>query len=238
GITGMFGVEAVVAIVNLVWTTRLGTRTLRRIEAAPRVVSDSLRRNARSYALFATGTNVVTFVVWRRSELFFLQHYSDSSEIAFYSIAFAVVTALVALPQSLSDVVSPAVATLFGAGHEERIARGYGRGARLLVLSTLPLTALALAVGPETLKVIWGDNYSRAGTVFLILVAPLPVLPLISFSRAFLTGIGVVRVQLLILAAAAVVNVGLDFVFVPRYDAVGAAIANVCAQLAAGLPIL
>ena len=238
GITGMFAVDAVIGVVNLAWTTLLGRRALARVAAAPRTVSESLRRGARSYALFATCTSVVTLIVWRRSELFFLQHYSDSSEIAFYSIAFSVVTTLVALPQSLSDVVSPAVATLFGAGDEERIARGYGRGARLLVLLSLPVTAIALAVGPETLRVIWGQNYSRAGTVFLILIAPVPLIPLISFARSFLTGIGLIRVPLLVMIVAGVVNIGLDFVFVPRFDAIGAAIANVCAQLAAGLPIL
>ena len=238
GITGMFAVEAVVALANLAWTSALGRRALRGIADAPRVAATSVRRNARSYALFASASGVVTFVVWRRSELFFLQHYSANAEMAFYSIAFAVVTALTALPTALGDVVSPAVATLYGAGATERIQRGYGRGARLLVLVSLPVTAAALALGPETLKVIWGSDYSRAGDVFLILVAPLPLIPLINYARAFLTGIGLIRVPLMILAAAGVVNIGLDFLLVPRWDSIGAAVANVCAQLSAGLPVL
>lgn len=238
GITGMFAVEAVVALANLAWTSALGRRALRGIAEAPRVAATSLRRNARSYALFASASGVVTFVVWRRSELFFLQHYSADSEMAFYSIAFAVVTALTALPTALGDVVSPAVATLYGAGAGERIQRGYARGARLLLLFSLPVTAAALALGPETLKVIWGSDYSRAGDVFLILVAPLPLIPLINYARAFLTGVGLIRVPLLILVVAGVINIGLDFLFVPRWDSIGAAIANVCAQLAAGVPVL
>ncbi|MGB2874478.1 MAG: polysaccharide biosynthesis C-terminal domain-containing protein [Gaiellaceae bacterium] len=238
GITGMFAVEAVLAVVNLAWTGSLGRRALGRVASVPRVASASIRHGARSYALFGSATAIVTFIVWRRSELFFLQHYSASAQLAFYSIPFAVVTALTALPTSLGDVVSPAVATLFGAGATDRIGRGYGRGARLLLLVALPVTAAALALGPETLRVIWGRDYSKAAPVFLILVSPLPLIPLINFARSFLTGIGLIRVPLLIVALAGVLNVGLDFLLVPRYDAVGAAIANVSAQLAAGLPVL
>jgi O-antigen/teichoic acid export membrane protein len=240
GITGMFAVEAAVAIVNLIWTGVLSRKTLRRVAPMPRLATAAaaLRRDARTYAIFASLTSIVTFVVWRRSELFFLQHYSASDQIAFYSISFSLMTALITLPQSLSEVVSPAVATLFGAGAQERIERGYGRGSRLLVLVTLPVTAVALALGPETVRVIWGRDYSPAGTVFLILLAPLPAIPLVNLARAFLTGIGEIRVPLLITLAAGALNIGLDFLLVPRYDAQGAAVANACAQLAAGLPLL
>ena len=240
GITGMFAVEAAVACVNLAWTGALARKQLLRIAPLPRLATaaGALRRDARTYAILASLTSIVTFVVWRRSELFFLQHYSPSAQIAFYSIPFSLVTALITLPQSLSEVVSPAVATLFGAGAQERIERGYGRGARLLVVLTLPVAAAALAVGPETIRVIWGRDYDPAGTVFLILLATLPVIPLVNLARAFLTGIGEIRIPLAIMLVAGALNIGLDFLLVPLYDAKGAAVANGCAQLAAGLPIL
>lgn len=240
GIAGMFAVEAAVACVNLLWTGTLARRQLRRVRGLPRLptAAAALRRDARTYAILASLTSVVTFVVWRRSELFFLQHYSPSAQIAFYSIAFSLMTSVISLPQSLSEVVSPAVATLFGAGASERIERAYGRGARLLVVLTLPVTAAAIAIGPETIGVIWGRDYGPAGTVFLLLLVPLPVIPLINLARAFLTGIGEIRLPLLIMVVAGAVNIGLDFLLVPLYDAKGAAVANACAQLAAGLPIL
>jgi O-antigen/teichoic acid export membrane protein len=240
GITGMFAVEAAIALVNLLWTGTLARRQLLRVRAMPRLAAAAaaLRSDARTYAILASLTSVVTFVVWRRSELFFLQHYSPSAQIAFYSIPFSLMTALITLPQSLSEVVSPAVATLFGAGAAERIQRGYSRGTRLLVLLTLPVTAAALAVGPETVRVIWGHDYAPAGTVFLILLLPLPAIPLINLARAFLTGIGEIRRPLLIMLVAGALNIALDFLLVPLYDAKGAAVANGCAQLAAGLPIL
>ncbi len=238
GITGIFAVEAFVGLVNLAWTGTLARKALRRLAPLPRMPASTLRHDAGRYALLASIGAVITFVVWRRSELFFLQHYSQSAQIAFYSIAFSLMTALVALPQSLTQVVSPAVATLLGAGADERIRRGYGRAARLLLLLSLPVTAGALALGPETIRVLWGSDYASAGTVLLILLAPLPLIPLVNLSRAFLTGIGVIGIPLLIMLAAGVANIGLDFLLVPRYDAPGAAVANVCAQLAAGLPIL
>src|SRR5205823_13903539 len=60
GITGMFAVEAVLTVANLAWTSALGRRALRSIATAPRVASASVRRGARSYALLASVSGVVT----------------------------------------------------------------------------------------------------------------------------------------------------------------------------------
>ena len=49
---------------------------------------------------------MLTFVVWRRSELFFLERFSTDTEIALYSIPFGMVMALGMIPLALSGVLS------------------------------------------------------------------------------------------------------------------------------------
>jgi O-antigen/teichoic acid export membrane protein len=236
GITGMFAVEAVVASVNMIWTTALSRRTLAGLSAQA-TRSPALRRQAGTFALLMTYSSLLTFIVWRRSELFFLQRYSTHSEIALYSIAFSAMTALVAIPAAISTVISPAVATLFGAGAWERIGRGYGRGLRLLLLATLPLTAGALAVGPALIQVVYGSAYSGTAPILLILLLPLPLIPLVNLGRAFLAGLGRLHFQLAVGTVAAFINFGFDFLLIPAHGAVGAAIANASAQVVAGVPL-
>jgi O-antigen/teichoic acid export membrane protein len=237
GITGMFAVEAIVSLGNLAWTTRLARRSLDEIapQAEP---ADELRGQVARYAIYSSLSVSLSLIIWGRSEFFFLKHYSSDTQIALYSIPFSVVIALMQFPTAISTVAAPAVATLFGARERNRIRVGYSRALRLLLLFTLPMTAGVLALGPELLRLVFGNAYRETGPVLLILVSTFPVIPLISLSRGLLTGFGRLRFPLTIGSVAAAVNLGLDQLLIPAHAAIGAALANTAAQLVAGLPVL
>jgi len=237
GITGMFAVEAAVSVVNLAWTSVLARRAL--LEIAPRAEpSAELRRRTARYALYASMSVVITFIVWRRSELFFLDRYSTDTQIALYSIPFAAFFALAQIPSALGAVISPAVATLFGAGASERIRSGYERALRLVLLFSLPITAAALALGPAALRLVYGQDFEGTGRVFLIMALWFPVFPLVTMGRSVLAGLGLVKLPLLFGAVAAAVDITLAVLLTPDHGAVGAALANLAAQVTVGVPIL
>ena len=232
GIVGIFAVEAAVAAANLAWTALLARRVLHGL--APRVAAArALRRSALRFAGWTTASSLVSLVVWGRSEFFFLAHYSTDTEIGLYSIAFAMVGALAAVPDRLSSVLVSAFATLRGASANERIRTGFARSLRLLVMLALPLTAGAAAVGPALLRLIYGDAYSDAGTVLLILVVAIPLLAVASVSASLVAAFDDARTPLLAGLFAAALNLGLAFALVPAFDAAGAAAANAGAQVAA-----
>ena len=237
GIVGMFAVEAAVTLASLVWLWSLS----RRAEATlgtPEPVDPNLRGDFLRYAFIASLGVILTFVVWRRSEFLFLNHYSTDSEIAIYSVAFSSVAALLLIPQAIVGVLLPAVATLLGAGATERIRQGFERAIRLLLVLTLPMTAFAIALGPLTLRVVYGQDFSGAGPVVVLLLIPLPIVTLMNLSKVVLAGMGRQRFQLASGAVGAAANIGLDFALIPHYDAVGAALANAGGQLVSGLPVL
>jgi O-antigen/teichoic acid export membrane protein len=240
GITGMFAVEAAVSACNLVWTGLLARPLLATSGKAPGddAFAALVRTQTLRFALFTTASEALTYVVDRRSELFFLKAYSTSTQIALYSIAFAMVTALVQVPIAMATVLTPAIATLFGAGAVERIRWGYARAVRLLLLASLPLTAAGLSIGPALLRSVYGSAYRSSGPVLLIVLAAFPLVPLAAVASALLTGIGRGRVLLFSSAVAAAVDVGLAAAFVPGHGAVGAAIANLGGQLAVAALLL
>ena len=235
GITGMFATEAVVGILNLAWTGTLARRSLgaverdTRHEPEPRELG-TLRRSVGRFALLSSLGVFLQLIVGTRSEFFFLAHYSGDAQIAFYSIAYSAVAALRLLPQALANSTAPAFATLFGAHAFDRIRSGYSRSLRLLVIATLPLTAAALALGPELIEEVYGRNYAGAGTPVRILLAAFPVIALSSLANSLLAGFGKIRVPLAANAIAAAVDLGLAALLVPSLDARGAAIANAAGQ--------
>jgi O-antigen/teichoic acid export membrane protein len=236
GISGMFAVEAAGGIASLAAMAAVARR-FRPREIRPRLEREQIRSVIR-FALLVSAGIFLTLVVYRRSEFLFLSHYSSDTQIALYSVGFSAVGALLLISQPLVAVALPAVATLWGAGEYDRIRSGYGRATRLLLLLTLPLTAAALALGPETLKLLYGPEFSSLRPVLLILLAPLPFYSVAALSTGLLAGTGRPVFPLIIGIPAAAVNIGLDFALIPRHGAMGAAIANSTAQLAAGLPVV
>jgi O-antigen/teichoic acid export membrane protein len=236
GITGMFAAEAVVSILNLIWTGTLARRSLARasigaveVAATPADRRDLHWRVARFAILSSLGL-VLELVVATRSEFFFLAHYSTDAQIAFYSIAYSAVAALRLIPRTLAASTTPAFATLYGAGEHDRIQSGYSRSIRLLVIVTLPLTAAGLALGPELIEEIYGRSYAGAGTPVRILLLAFPVIALSSLANALLSGLGRIRTPLVANAVGAVFDLGLAWALVPSLEANGAAIANAVGQ--------
>ena len=243
GITGMFATEAVIGVLNLIWTGTLARRTLRvaesRAETAPSAEAQSnLRRLVVRFALLSSIGLFLELVVGTRVEFFFLNHYSTDSQIAFYSIAFSAVAALTLVPGALAGSTTPAFATLFGAGDIDRIHSGYSRSLRLLLVVTLPLTAAALSLGPELINVVYGQDYAGAGAPVRILLIAFPVVALSSLANALLAGLGRIRVPLIANGVAALADIGLAFTLVPGLAANGAAIANAAGQATYSLIVL
>lgn len=237
GIPSLFAVDAVGTTVNLLVASWLARRTMSSLSSSatpgPQLIKQVIR-----FAAVSSLIVFVTFVVWRRTEIFFLERYSSDVQIALYSIPFSVVTALLLVPQALASVVAPAFATLFGAGATERIRSGYGRALRLTAALSLPLTAVAIAVGPTVLKLVYGSQFAGTENVLRLLLATFPVIPLLNISNGLLLGLGRRWPQVIIGSIAAAVNILLDFLLIPHYAAIGAALANSSAQLLGAVPII
>ena len=237
GITGLFGLEAAAVFANLVWTSALARRLASRLPE-PEPAPPELRRRFLAFVGSTSLLVIIQFVVWRRSELFVLGYYSTDAQIAYYSIAFAAISGLSKLPETLEAVAMPAVANLVGMGEHARIRRGFWRAMRLLVPITLPLVAGVAVTGPALLRLAYGDEYRDAGPVLLAMLAPLLLQPMLRVSEGILYGLG--RVKFIVIAGlvATVVDLALAFALIPSMDALGAAIANGAAILVAGIPCL
>jgi O-antigen/teichoic acid export membrane protein len=238
GITSIFAVLAVTNVLMVLGAWGLWRRLLVQIRT-PKEPIGSLGREILGFALAASLPVFMSFLIFQRSEFFFLDRYSTDVQIALYSIAFSVYASALALPSAISSTFAPAVATLVGASAHERIRAGYGRGLRLLLLVTVPLTAGALVFGPPLVRLVYGHEYSGSGEILLVLLAPLPLVPLGGLSSGLLFGYRRVRLPVIVGLAAGLIDLGLAALLVPYLDAIGAAVANVAAQLvAAGGAIL
>lgn len=233
GITGMIAASAATTSAVLVWALVCVRPVLRPLRAQDASALPELRRRASRFGLAASISVILTFVVGQRSELFFLNHHSSNAQIAFYSIAFAAVTMLQTLPVGMTNVVSPTFARFFGAGQMERIRSGFSRALRLTLLISIPITAAGIVLGPPLITLAYGSKFADTDTVFRILVLSVPLAPLGALCAGLLVGYGKMRLPIVVASIAGAADVTAAALLVPRYDAIGAAVANETAAVTA-----
>jgi O-antigen/teichoic acid export membrane protein len=237
GIVGLLAIDAGVIAANVVITVLLARRALATLHG-PALPAPALIRDTKRFAIASSINVLISWVVFRRSEVLFLNHYSTDQQIAIYSIAFSLIATLLWIPTSAAYVLRPAFATFHGAGEKDRISSSFGRSLRIVTPVTIVLTAYSFVIGPGAIRLLYGDAFVESGEILRILLLSFPLVPLMALSTAVLTGIG--RQWFLTAATgfAAILNVLLDVVLISRFDAVGAAVANSVAQLAGAVPIL
>ena len=239
GIAGMFAVEVVGSVAAVTSLSRFARRGLRTLGVQPqtRLRAEPLWGPLTRFSLVAAAQVAVTLIVFRRTELFFLRHYSNNGEIAIYSIAFASVAALTQLPSTLQTMLLPTYSAFWGAGQRKRLRLAVARSVRLTFVLSLPLACIAAALAPRFMTIAYGARYHEVGEIVRLLLPSLAIVPVCSARTTALSAMAILRVPLLCNIIAAVVDLTLSALLIPHLGARGAAIASVSAGVTAIVPV-
>lgn len=177
---------------------------------------------------------VTDLVLWQRSEVIVLGVVSNRTDVAFYALAYGLVSQAVArLPGSLSGVLLPAMASDSDVGR----ANTYRASTSLMALLLLPIVVLAATAASDASELLFGSSYRPVGDVVRILVfgaaasalcAPAGTVLLVKDRQRTLFRLG---------AACAALDLALAFPLATRFGGPGAAAAAATAQLSA-VPIV
>jgi O-antigen/teichoic acid export membrane protein len=236
GIAGMFAVEAAAATASFAWTARLARRAAGTLQGMPDARADV--RDVLRFALPATLNVALTLVVWQRSEVLFLGHFSGDAAVAVFSVATAAINALRMPFDVAASIVLPTVAAFAGAGALAPMHDGFRRVARLALQGGIVAASAAYVLAPPLLTMLFGAPFAPAERVLAILCVAFPVVPLGLACAALLSGLGRQGAVLATTAVGAAVSIALDVLLIPSFGAVGAAHANVLAQVVTALVLI
>jgi O-antigen/teichoic acid export membrane protein len=166
----------------------------------------------------------IAFTLFMMIDRFFLQRYSGDREVGFYSMAntlVSVVTVLVTVPFSQVWTVMR-----FSVMNEEGALQYYARVLTYIVLVSMFLALGVAAVAGDGLMLFAGRGYWPAA----------PLIPLLAFSAVLDSAARVLNVGItlrkrtiwapLVIAVALAVNVGLNFLLIPKHGAMGATVST------------
>jgi len=183
----------------------------------------------RRFCIQAVGIQLLMSVVWDRSEMVFLRAFSSLEQMGAYSISFTFVNNLATIPRIFGS--ANGITLMVEASRDaKRVAGLVQNASRYLLLIALPVNLGAAAIAYPAIRLAYGTRY-------LVAVPVLMVAAVLGIPRAFqsipeiLIRTGDRQNRLLLwYSVAGVVNIGLDWILIRRYGAVGAAWGNGIAQ--------
>ena len=174
------------------------------------------------YSLPFVATGILNQIVWRHSEVLFLGHYTGMEAAGHFGLAYRLPQmALEFIPLSIWPIVMAGISEAYSRD-PERLSESVDVYYRLLFLLVVPVAAMGFAFSGPLVPLLFGEG--------MVPAAAMTRLFFVVFSYSFLyTPLSMALyvmekswVNMLVFAALAVVNIGLDLALIPRFGLWGA----------------
>lgn len=230
-VIGVLLAFTVARILNLVLLWAQASRLVGTLGTSGAVATGPLQWELRHYALQMAMLTLLGALLWERTELLFLKPTATYEQIGLFTAAVGLSILVTRVPGVLGQVMLPLVAGMHGAdvGREE-IGLAFRRGARLLSLLVVGPVCIAIAAGPAIVQVLLADDYKPAAAMFRVLLVPMLLAGFGVMGAKTLIGAGGQRSLVWLTSWMASVKLWLCLWLVPRYGAMGAAVAVALAQ--------
>lgn len=184
--------------------------------------SRSLRFGLKTYAMTVTGR------VHERVDVFMLATLlADPTQIAFYAVARGGIGLMQLLPNSIGRVAYPQLAGL----EPEHAADFACSLVRQLLLFTVPASVVLFLAAPVLLPLVYGEAYGASTQAFLLLLPGVVLLGADRVISRYFTATNRQKPNVITRGLSLVVNVGLNYLWIPKYGIVGAAAAGLASYV-------
>ncbi len=216
-LAGAIGVAAYTAIL---------VRLLRRTGLLSRGAIRSMRVPAREVLAFTVPvlTSDLVYLVMNTSDVILLGRYRGVADVA----ALRVIQPAARLNQivftSFALLFTPVAARLFARQDREGMDRLYWSTALWIAVLTFPVLVLTASLGGPLTTFLYSSRYESSGTYLTLLAFAYYVNAAMGFNGLTLKVFGRLRYVVAINVLAAVGNLAINLILIPRYGALGAAI--------------
>jgi O-antigen/teichoic acid export membrane protein len=219
---------AVSAVVLLSWDLSMARRVLHR---APLLAWHGQR--LRSLALFSLPLGVIMMLISLNVSIprYALMHHSGSAELGIFASLSYVVMAVSLVVNGLGQSFSPRLSRCYAEGDVRHFRSLMLRLCAIGALLGIGSLALAALFGRTLLALIYRPEYAAHLNVFLVLAATSGISAVASFLGYGITAAHVFRYQVWTMLAAVCTTALASLLLVPRYHAMGAAIALLISAL-------
>ncbi|HEX8206288.1 MAG TPA: flippase [Solirubrobacteraceae bacterium] len=197
--------------------------------------SPQLRAGARDMARFFRagipfGISAVMISIYYTVDSLLIGYLRDTEEVGQYAIAYRIPLAILAFATLWGSVLFPHFSALAERSRTE-VREQIGYFASLALVASLPMLAGALVVGEQLIPGLFGLQFERAGTPFIVLMFAAALVPFSVNWAAGAVSLGDERHQAYAVTLGAIINLGANLIVIPEYGMTGAAVTTVCAEV-------
>jgi len=183
-----------------------------------------------SYSLYSYVTILCTQIVWERSEILFLGMFSDSNQIALYTLSYSLAVLFISVWGPLNSVMNATIAEVIATEKHEKVMMITQHGTKYLAMFMLPLALLASLFIGDIVTFIYGKSFQEVSLLFpalvfshiiAIIITPAGSIPMLKHE---------IKKTMVFNISTAALNIILDFYLIVKYQAFGAMLANAVSQ--------
>ena len=172
-----------------------------------------------------SGNNLLLQVLNRVDQLM-LQALRDLNQLAFYGLALKLPNLFERVPQLANATMFPVMSQL-AVTDPEGLRRVYRKMLKIMIAVILPMAAAVMGLAPYIVPAWFGPGYDAVVPLMRVVIIATVLMYLAFWGGNLLIVLHRVHDSVVAMASAAVVNLALNFFWIPRYGALGAAWATV-----------
>lgn len=163
-----------------------------------------------------------TYVILSRIDVMMLNYFSTKQEVGFYSLAHEVAKGLIILVTPLIMGIAPRFAQIT---KMERRALFYNYLKKITIVLILTLMP-AYFILPHIISFVYGETYIRSIAILQVLIIYSLFLAFSLYFGEVITFIKKAKILSLMMSVSIILNIILNYILIPQYAGVGAAIAT------------
>jgi len=165
-------------------------------------------------------------IMFNRVDILMLSYLRGDEEVGIYSAAYYIVESLMVMADSFAIAFFPTMVQNLKESREKLIAL-YDKAFKLLFLMGLFLAGFISMTGQKTVLLFYGAKFQQSGVILTVLVWALLFFSMNLPSSRLLIGMDKKWTLISIFGCGLLINIGMNFLLIPRMGAIGAAAANV-----------
>ncbi len=167
----------------------------------------------------------MSFLLMQSVDVLMLTKFTTYEDVAYYAVTVKLTMVIAIVLSSVNAVIAPDISHLFSASKKEALRARVQQGTKLIFVLTFPLI-LIMALGSGIILKLFGEGYDVAKSALLILLIGQTINALCGSVGTYLNMTGKHVALQKILVSALAINIVLNYLLIPAYGILGAAIAT------------
>lgn len=177
------------------------------------------------------GLSALAVTVYFNADIVMLSFLKDKQAVGLYSVAYTLFLAAGLFSSVYFGAVFPVLSRLFKSS-DEGLRKAHEKTFKFLLIAGLPISFGGPLLAGKIIGLFYGPGFSPSAAPYAILSSMTVFMFLNAFMGHFLAATDRVGDSFRMLGYSCLLNVALNFLFIPGYGYIGAAVATVISELA------